>query len=222
MVGFPLRGEWSVERTPAHRIPSHGTDVFGQRYAYDLVRTDYRPGFHVHPGRTLRWYLIGGRTRDCYGWGQPVHAASDGEIVQAMDGVPERQWLHVVRESWLALKNVFVFGLARRGRDPARLAGNHVIIRSAQTYALYAHLAPGSVAVTSGQRVRAGEVIGRVGHTGNSTAPHLHFQLMDAADPLQATGIPCAFAEYLVQRGGHWERVERGIPHRRERIRSVS
>jgi murein DD-endopeptidase MepM/ murein hydrolase activator NlpD len=90
------------------------------------------------------------------------------------------------------------------------------------TYALYAHLAAGSVAVTRGQQVRAGEVLGRVGHTGNSTAPHLHFQLMDSADPLQAAGVPGAFAAYLVERDGQWHRVERGIPHRRERIRSVS
>jgi murein DD-endopeptidase MepM/ murein hydrolase activator NlpD len=93
---------------------------------------------------------------------------------------------------------------------------------TAGTYALYAHLAPGSVAVASGQQVGVGEVIGRVGHTGNSTAPHLHFHLMDSADPLQATGIPCAFAAYLVERDGQWQRVEGGIPHRRERIRSVS
>jgi hypothetical protein len=222
VVDFPLGGEWSVERTPAYRIPSHGTDMLGQRFAYDLVRTDHRRGFHLHPARTLRWYLIGGRTRDCYGWGQPVHAAFAGEIVEAVDGMPERQWLHIVREYWFALKNVLVFGLARRGFDPARLAGNHVIIRAGRTYALYAHLAPGSVAVTRGQEVRVGQVIGRVGHTGNSTAPHLHFQLMDSADPLTAKGIPCAFAEYLIQRGGQWQRVQRGIPGRLERIRSAS
>jgi Peptidase family M23 len=220
VVELPLRGEWSVERTPADRIPSHGTDVLGQRYAYDLVRTDHRPGFHLHPAGTLRSILIGGRTRESYGWGQPVHAALDGVVVQTVDGVPERQWLHVVRESWSAVKNTVAF--ARGGLDPARLAGNHVIINSAGTYALYAHLVPGSVAVTRGQRVRAGEVLGRVGHTGNSTAPHLHFQLMDSADPLQARGIPCAFAAYLVEREGQWQRVERAIPHRRERIRSVA
>ena len=219
VVELPLRGEWSVETTPAYQIPSHGTDVLGQRYAYDLVRTDHRPGLHLHPAGTVRSYLIGGRTRDCYGWGQPVHAAFDGVIVAAVDGVAERQWLHVVRETWLALKNTLAYA---RGRlDPTRLAGNHVIMATGGTYALYAHLVPGSVAVTSGQQVRAGEVIGRVGHTGNSTAPHLHFQLMDSADPLQATGIPCAFAAYLVERDGQWQRVERGIPNRRERICSV-
>jgi hypothetical protein len=219
VVELPLRGEWTVERSPADRIPSHGTDLLGQRYAYDLVRTDHRRGFHLHPGGTLRWLLVGGRTRDCYGWGQPVHAALDGVVVQAVDGVPERRWLHPVRESWVAAKTTVSF--ARRGLDPARLAGNHVIVATARTYALYAHLAPGSVAVTSGQRVRAGEVLGRVGHSGNSTAPHLHFHLMDSPDPLLARGIPCAFAAYLVERDGQWQRVEGGIPHRRERIRSV-
>ena len=220
VVELPLRGEWLVERTPAHRIPSHGTDLLGQRYAYDLVRTDHRPGVHLHRAGTLRWLLIGGRTRDCYGWGQPVHAAFDGVVMEAVDGVAERQWVHLVRESWFVLKNTWTF--ARRGLDAARLAGNHVIMATAGTHALYAHLAPGSVVVTSGQQVRAGELIGRVGHTGNSTAPHLHFQLMDSADPLQARGVPCAFAAYLVERAGQWRRVERGIPQRHERIRSVS
>jgi hypothetical protein len=186
---------------------------------YDLVRTDHRRGFRLHPAGTLRWLLLGGRTRDCYGWGQPVHAALDGVVVQATDSMPERRWLHPARESWLAVKTTVAF--ARRGLDPARLAGNHVITATGGTYALYAHLAPGSVAVTSGQRVRAGEVLGRVGHTGNSTAPHLHFHLMDSADPLQAKGIPCAFAAYLVERDGQWQRVEGGIPHRRERLCSI-
>ena len=220
VVSFPLRGEWTVERSPADRIPSHGTDVLGQRFAFDLVRTDHRHGFHLHPAGMARLLVLGGRTAEFYGWGQPVHAALDGRVVAAVDGVPERQRIHPLREYWFAMKTVRAFTRAP-ARDTAFLAGNHVIVRSGDVFALYAHLAPGSVAVVQGGPVAPGEIVGRVGHTGNSTAPHLHFQLMDAADPFAANGVPCAFAAYLVERGSRWERVERGIPGRRERIRSI-
>jgi hypothetical protein len=219
VVEFPLRGEWTVERTPAHRIPSHGTDGLGQRYAYDFIRTDDRAGAHVHPAGSLRWFLIGGRTQDCYGWGEPVHAASSGKVVDAVDGVSERQWLHVVRESWAALRTARSFRGSQPSIDVAALAGNHVIIRTADVFALYAHLAPGTVVVAKGQDVAVGDVVGRVGHTGNSTAPHLHFQLMDSADARQARGIACSFADYVVRRDGAWDHVRNGIPQRMDRVR---
>jgi murein DD-endopeptidase MepM/ murein hydrolase activator NlpD len=78
------------------------------------------------------------------------------------------------------------------------------------------------VSVNVGETVAAGALVGRVGHSGNSTSPHLHFQLMDRADPLTAKGIPCAFAAYLVLRAGHWESVEGGVPERSQRIRFVT
>lgn len=219
VVEFPLRGEWVAVRTPAHRVPSHGTELFGQRYAFDLVRPDQRRGLHLQPAGAVRSFLLGGRTRDYYGWGQPVHAACDGRVVAAVDGVPERARVQVVREAAVALRATVGFDPARSGFEP--VAGNHVIVQGAEAFAVFAHLAPGTVSLATGQEVRVGELIGRVGHTGNSTAPHLHFQLMDASDPLRAKGVPCAFAEYLVLRGGRWERVERGVPGRGQRIRSV-
>ena len=69
-----MSGWWSG---PAARIPSHGTDLLGQRYAHDLVRTDHRRG----------------RTRDASA-GQPIHATFDGVIVQAVDGVASAGGLH--------------------------------------------------------------------------------------------------------------------------------
>ena len=219
VVGFPLRGEWTAERTPAHRVPSHGTDRFGQRYAFDFVRPDSRRGLRLHPGGRVGALLVGRRTRDYYGWGQPVHAAFDGVVVTAVDGVPERARVHLAREVVAALTATVAFTSGRRGAEA--VAGNHVIVRGAAAFALFAHLAPGSVAVGAGQQVQAGEVVGRVGHTGSSTAPHLHFQLMDSADPLQAQGLPCAFAAYLARRDGGWQRVERAGPAWRERIRSL-
>jgi len=216
VVDFPLRGEgWLAVTTPAARIPSHGVDALGQRYAYDFLVVDERPGEHFFPGSQLSGALTGVRTRDCYAWGAAIHAPFDGEVVAALDGMPERQWIHPVREAVRQVVNGVTF-------TPARLnaiLGNHVVLDSGEVFAGFVHLTPGSLAVGVGQRVRAGDVLGRVGHTGNSTSPHLHFQLMDAADPLHAKGVPCAFRSYDVQRDGGWASVTNGIPGRHERLR---
>nr|WP_232844463.1 hypothetical protein [Enterococcus innesii] len=37
-IGFPLRGEWLAPTTPADKIPSHGTDRMGLRYAFDFYK----------------------------------------------------------------------------------------------------------------------------------------------------------------------------------------
>jgi len=217
IVDFPLRGErWVAVNTPGERIPSHGTDMLGQRFAYDLLKVDARgPGLRYHPTGILRGFFIGVRTRDCYAWGAEIHAPFDGEIVGAADGVAERGWIHPLRELIVAFKNTVTFSPARL----RSLLGNYVIMRRGDVFAAFAHLAPGSVAVAPGQAVRNGDVLGRVGHTGNSTAPHLHFQLMDSIDPMHARGVPCAFRTYEVMRNGSWERVENGIPHKVDRIR---
>lgn len=57
-------------------------------------------------------------------------------------------------------------------------------------FAFYAHLQPHSLTVKAGDRVRPGEVLGRLGNSGNSTAPHLHFHLMDGPSPLASNGLP--------------------------------
>jgi Peptidase family M23 len=218
VVEFPLRGEnWMAVTTPAHRVPSHGTDMLGQRYAYDFLKVDHRKGVHFHPASTLRGELFGGRTREAYAWGATIHAPFDGEVVRAVDGMPEREWIHPARELAHMITNAVTF----RPEKLPSILGNHVILRSGDVYAALVHMAPGTVAVADGQQVRVGDVLGRVGHTGNSTAPHLHFQLMDSADPMTAQGIACAFRAYEVERDGEWVPVESGIPGRRERIRSV-
>ena len=157
-------------------------------------------------------------TRECYAWGRPVHSVFDATIVAAVDGVPERGRIHPIREAVRAMWNGLTF---TPDRLPAIL-GNHVVAKHGDLVAVYAHLAPGSVIVTSGQAVRAGDRIGSVGHTGNSTTPHLHFQLIKATDDLTtAVAVPCAFRTYEVLRAGGWEAVDGGIPGKDERIRSV-
>ena len=71
------------------------------------------------------------------------------------------------------------------------VAGNHVNLDlGGGVFAMYAHLQPGSIRVKVGDRVSRGQVLGLVGNSGNSTEPHLHFQLMDRNSPLGSEGLP--------------------------------
>lgn len=75
------------------------------------------------------------------------------------------------------------------------LAGNYIIIDHENgEFSDYAHLSEGSIRVKPGDRVAKGDVIAAVGNTGNSTFPHLHFQLVDSKDFLTANGLPVMFS----------------------------
>ena len=90
-------------------------------------------------------------------------------------------------------------------------AGNYIIIKFDDgIYAALCHLQTGSIQVSVGQKVTKGEMIGKMGYSGNFFAPHLHFQLMDSNDIASANGIPCAFEEYELFKNGKWERVKNG------------
>lgn len=71
------------------------------------------------------------------------------------------------------------------------IVGNHLVLDLGDgTYAAYAHLRRGSLRVRAGDTVRAGQLLAHCGNSGNSTEPHVHFQLMDHPDLDVARGIP--------------------------------
>lgn len=78
--------------------------------------------------------------------------------------------------------------------DPDSLAGNHVTVACQGATVLLAHLRPGSARVAVGDDVDAGDPVGRVGNSGNTTEPHLHIHAVDGRvldlDELVATGVP--------------------------------
>ncbi len=63
-------------------------------------------------------------------------------------------------------------------------------------FAFYAHLQPGSVRVETGDTVKPGQVLGLLGNSGNSDAPHLHFHIMDGPRPLSSNGLPYRFSSF--------------------------
>lgn len=217
-VGFPLRGEWLSPNTPGTKIPSHGTNRLGTRYAYDFIQVDWnRKGFPAYRVSILRYLLFGVSLNDYYCWGQKVYAPCDGIVVAAKDGWKERTRTNLLSDMLNAYKNAHYFDSAKD--DVQSVAGNYIIIKYTDNiYAALCHLQNGSVQVSVGQNITTGEIIGKVGHSGNSFAPHLHFQLMDSSNIAAANGLPCAFKEYKLFKNGIWENVTNGIPTNKDRI----
>jgi hypothetical protein len=218
VVDFPLRGEWVAVNTPAKRVPSHGTDILGQRYAYDFVRLGPGPtGMRFYQPSPLHYLVFGVRLQDCFGWGQPIFSCSVGVVIRAEDGWPERNPVHVARDVTMLFKNARTFDI-KQTADLRSLSGNFIIVETPDGYAVYAHAQTGSIKVSPGDKVIPGQLLAKVGHSGNSTAPHLHFHLMDHPDPRKAQGIPCCFREYEVFHEGTWHLVQNGIPEDTDRI----
>lgn len=194
-VSVPVRGRWLVFHSPADRIPSHGLHAYGQTFAMDLVCDPPEP----ERPRTGLW-PIARRPRDFPGFGAPVLAAANG-IVTRTHGWERDHWS---RTSPVAL--IYLIGemALREMSGPSRILGNHVIVDVGDgVYAVYAHLQRGSIRVAKGDEVVTGRQIAACGNSGNSTEPHVHFQLQDHPSVLLAAGVPFRFGGTLPHNGEH-------------------
>ncbi|MEU7404602.1 M23 family metallopeptidase [Streptomyces sp. NPDC044948] len=195
-VAPPVAGRWSALNSPADRTPSHGIHAYGQTFAIDLV-AEPEPG--ARPGFRALWPLAR-RPRDFPAFGAPLLAVADGTVVRVEDGRRD----HLSRTSLPALLYLMVVeGSVREMAGVRRIVGNHLVLDLGDgTHALYAHVQRGSRTVREGDRVRAGQVLARCGNSGNSTEPHVHFQLMDGPDPDTARGIRFTWRGIGVPRNG--------------------
>lgn len=219
IIGFPLRGEWIAPNTPGKMIPSHGTEQLGQRYAFDFLQVNRnKKGMHFFNASKLRYYLLGVPLNKCLCWGQEVFSPFDGQVIEVVDGYKERSIVHLISDLFVVVKNSLTFNPEKTRLET--VLGNYIIMQYHQdVFALFAHLQKNSITVSDNQRVRKGEILGKVGHSGNSTAPHLHFQLMDKSRLLEAKGIPCVFEQYEVFKEGKWRSAHKDVPSEKDLIR---
>ncbi|MGH7934822.1 MAG: M23 family metallopeptidase [Candidatus Binataceae bacterium] len=198
VVSAPIAGDdWSAANGPsnasAHRralLALDGVPEIGQRFAIDWVKLGADGNTYQGDPRKNSSY---------YAWNVPIMAAADGRVIVVKDGVPEN-----TPDPADPAKRAVVL-------DLANLGGNHVVEDiGGGHYALYAHLRPGSITVKPGETVHRGQVIARLGNSGNSTEPHLHFQLCDAASFVISSGVPFALDRFTV----HKYRIDRkgGMP----------
>jgi murein DD-endopeptidase MepM/ murein hydrolase activator NlpD len=166
---LPFHGQWLLYNGGMTPKTSHSWDVLGQRFALDFVVCDAE--FRRHSGR-------GTDVTDYYAYGLPIVAAADGEVVAVENRIGDAP----------------LVGWGLCDFTARSFIGNHVLIRHAQgEYGLYAHLIRGSIELRPGDRVEAGQPLGRCGHSGHSSEPHLHFHLQDSADLFKGMGLPITF-----------------------------
>ncbi|TAJ98022.1 MAG: M23 family metallopeptidase [Reyranella sp.] len=154
-------------------LPLNGSFALAQRFAIDWEQIDGE-------NRLVKGNLADPRNYTIYG--QSVLAVADGTVVSARNDLPEQ-----------------VPGALPANLPIAEADGNFVVLDiGGGAYVLYAHMQPGSVVVGAGARVKRGDILGKVGNTGNSQAPHLHLHVMDGPSPLLANGIPYVFDAFTV------------------------
>ena len=126
-------------------------------------------------------------------------APAGGVVVRAHD----RERDHWSRTSPPAMLYLLLEGAPRELLRPGRILGNHVVLDLGDgVYALFAHLRRGSLRVRRGERVEPGQQLAECGNSGNSSEPHLHFQLMDHPSVLLAAGLPMRFDRLDGERAG--------------------
>jgi hypothetical protein len=205
VLGPPLTGpDWVARSGPSndsyHRrgiLVIDGNAIIDRRYAIDWVRS--------RNGATFSGDELDARSY--YAYGEEVLAVADGRIMAAKDGIPENVPRH-------------------EGFRPAvplsmdTIAGNTITLDvGGGQFAYYMHLQPGSLRVKVGDRVHRGQVVARIGVSGDAREPHLHIEVTTSSRLLAGEGVPYLIDRYRSQSADEsWQARTRELPLQEMRI----
>lgn len=169
---FPFEDEWFVVWGGTNELANYHYAVEEQRYAFDLIMREGNSSFDGDPEENESYYAFG----------ENVLAPADGVVVEVENGIVDNEPVGEMN-----------------GEEPL---GNHVIMdHGNDEYSFLAHFKEGSIKVENGDEVKAGDVIGLVGNSGNSSEPHIHFHVADAPDIDDSTSIRINLPEEDVIQG---------------------
>ncbi|MBI4912289.1 MAG: M23 family metallopeptidase [Acidobacteria bacterium] len=173
VLAFPLRGPAILTQGP---VQDGGHGGYSNQFAIDVLALgpNYEPQVDDRD-----------RNESYAGWDHPVLAPAEGVVASCRNDVPDNPKPGtILQEAWAALP------------DPVgAVAGNHLVIDHGNgECSVLMHLRQGSVAVKPGDRVKQGQVVGRLGSSGDSYGPHLHYQLQAGPRLFEDPSLPLRFA----------------------------
>jgi hypothetical protein len=202
-MGWPLRLDgqlWAAINTAGTAPHWLGGTVLSerglfnaQRFAIDLVRIDMNGETHMPSVLGKEGY---------YAWNEDIVSAGSGRVV----AVVSDQRDHEIGEA------------ASPTEHPA---GNLVVIQHApRLFSVYAHMQRATATVNVGDRVERGQIIGRIGNSGDSSQPHLHIHFTDewpeSTNPIEtyvlSQGVPAVFWGAQVFRNGRFLELNGATP----------
>lgn len=176
---LPFEGKWAVVWGGDNLADNKHISHKNQQRASDLLIYDAAGKSHSGDGK---------KNSDYFAYGKKVLAAGGGVVETVIDGVPD---------SAPGVMNGYI------------AVGNAVVIKHSDSeFSVYAHLLPGSIRVKAKAKVRAGQLLGLCGNSGNSSEPHIHFHVQDRADIATAIGVEPVFGKVQLERGGTASAVE--------------
>ncbi len=182
---LPFKGEWTVINGGLEKETSHSWGMLSQRYAYDFLMLDSQGKSYEGDNKHLGSYY-------CYQ--QIILVPADGVVVEVKDKVDESRLL----------------GNGQVDKGIKDIRGNYIVIQHGdKEYSVLAHLSPNTIKVKVGDRVKRGEEIAKCGNSGNSTEPHLHFQLQDGKSFFFSAGLPITFSSIKKVECGYYEKYDR-------------
>jgi hypothetical protein len=181
-LGPPVDGaNWVITNGCCSPLSPHRTAILptdaglsvAERFAVDFRQMDEAGRFVVDDTSVRENYA---------GYGVNVLSVAPGRVVAVVDGYPEQ-----------------TPGVppAPEAFTPDTNEGNSVVVDLGDgTYAFYGQLQAGSIIVREGDRVRRGQALARLGNSGNSLSPHLHFHLMTGESVIGSDGVPFVFNRF--------------------------
>ena len=154
-IAAPFAGEWEVGSGGRSSLETHHLTAYNQEYAIDFL--------HLVDGKI--WLNMEDEGNEyVHSWEAPLYAPVQGTVVTASDTMKDSEGSNNVS-------------------NKEEAAGNTVVIETKEgLFVVFAHLRQGSVRVSEGEPVNVGDPIGEVGNSGNTTMPHLHFQVQTHKD----------------------------------------